>query len=444
MRSVVHRVLHHLSPDAIAVLVLAVIVLSAGATAALVAPQSKKAEPAVNATSTAAVDAMPRASARAPEVGNVIFRTSKGVWRYDGGAGTVRRIGVYGRPTADKRQYIVRADDEMFYLADAASGTFASLAPSGTIDVDWIGGGRPMAFVGRDQVTLYFGVREQVMALPGAQFVRVSPDGRRAIVGTMEPHAAAIYRLVVIEFASDQPRTLVTLPVDARGLTLNAGAWSPNGRYFAYFVESMNASLNADGVGLRIVDAFDGQVTELGMTIFDAPQLAWAAPHTLAYISGAGRETWLNKTLRVWSPEDGVHDITRSTEVGLNPSWSPDGRTLYFVRAEAGAYDALEFFAAKASGDRRIAAYDVRSGNTMVFGTQAADVSEGVRAARSGSLMLRVARPIAASPRGADAVSLDLTTFDTSTQQIKRLIVIGDNLGFYGKYDGPEGMAWAG
>ena len=58
-----------------------------------------------------------------------------------------------------------------------------------------------------------------------------------------------------------------------------------------------------DGLPLLVIDVDTGAQTELGYTLLYF--VAWRAPHTLAYVAGAGRETWKDKTLSIWSTETG-------------------------------------------------------------------------------------------------------------------------------------------
>ena len=474
MRAPVRWLMRTLPPSALATLALAAMVLTASLLSGLAAragdlgasptpslaptagvsapPVATPRTPAPTAVPTVASDGSPQLLARSPDAGGVIFETTKGVWRYDGSAGYLWRLGDHGRATADRTQYIVRRDDEhLFFLADAASGNLAALAPTDAIDVDWVGAGRPMAFVDASGLTFYAGLRTVSVPLPRAQFVRLSPDGSRAIVGVAADIAAPgpkiVNELVLVTLAAPRPRTLVTLTAGWMGPTIVPASWSPDGQFFAYLAESTSASMSADGVRLAVLDATQGRVTELAVTTPSTAHLAWTAPHTLAYVAGGNRESWLNKTLRTWSPESGIRDISKQGEVGLNPSWSADGATLYYMSGPSVPYDPLAFFRGDASGDRRLAIADLRTGQCDVRLLQGITRTEGARAARSGPLMLVLLRRVVvfSSPSTSmDAVPLDIATYDTVTQMVTPLVRIPSvGMGFYGGYSGPEQMAWS-
>ena len=474
MRGPIRWLVRTLPPSALATLALAAMVLAASLLSAVAARAGDVAGPStasltpiadVSAPPTATPrmssptpipsvtsDGSPQVIARSPDAGGVIFETAKGVWRYDGTAGYLWRLGDRGRPTADHTQFIVRRDTEhLFYLADAASGNLAALAPADAIDVDWIGAGRPMAFVDTDGVTFYVGLRTVSVPLPRAQFVRLSPDGSRAIVGVAADIAAPapkiVNELVLVTLAAPQPRTLMKLTGDWMGPTIVPETWSPDGRFFAYLAESTSASMSADVVRLAVLDTRQARVTELAVTTPSTAHLAWAAPHTLAYVAGADRESWVGKSLRTWSPESGVRDVSKQGEVGLDPSWSPDGTTLYYVSGPSAQYDPLAFFRGDASGDRRLAIADMRTGQRDLRLLQGDTRTEGVRAARSGPLMLVLVRPVVvfSSPSTAmDALPLDIAMYDSATQKVTPLVRIPSvGMGFYGGYSGPEQMAWS-
>ncbi len=112
MRSMARRVLSRFSPAALTMAALALIVVVATAVTSVVAPgrgESPSAPPTATSSSNRP-DNNPRPLTRSPQVGGVIFATHQGVWRYDGATGAVVRIGLRGRPTVDKRQYIVSSD----------------------------------------------------------------------------------------------------------------------------------------------------------------------------------------------------------------------------------------------------------------------------------------------------------------------------------------------
>ncbi len=451
-----------LPPPALGVLALAGLFVAAAALSALAAPRGRGLAATAPSPTAAPSPATPPPAGRpyalgaVPEAGGVLLQAN-GVWRYSGAGGVVLPVAASGgaaRPVTRATQLLARSDDGGFILADAASGNASGMGlPAGSVDADWIGAGRPWAYVERDLVTIGFGVRAETVPVPFARFLRLSPDGRRMVVGASTAASDLASRLLAVDFAGSRPRELVSLPTAGRapgmGGSISPAGWSPDGRLFAFFVVSTSGSLNADGVGLRIADAERGTVTDLGTVLYGLSRLSWTAPHTLAYVSGGGRETWTNKTLRLWSPEAGARDVTGAGEVGLNPSWSADGSALYFIRAASARYDPLEFFAGKRSGDRRIARLDVATGRTTLLPSAPDVVAEGVRPSRDGTMLLAIARPVTAIP-SLDAlrttkVPLDLVLIDPRTSRTIPLVRLDDDAGFgyYGSYAGPEAMAWS-
>lgn len=221
--------------------------------------------------------------------------------------------------------------------------------------------------------------------------------------------------------------------------------WSPDGRYVALWeIDHFSGSVDMDGRPLVIVDAQTGQRTDLGRTLLSGTT-AWAAPHTLAYISGMGRMPWDTKTLRLWSPERGVQDVTPSSVAAFAPVWSSDGRSLYFVSGPAGNWDPLAAAAGKGVGDRRISVYDTATGSTRSLPNAPGYVIEGVRPSRDGAhlLILRrqaaVAQDIASIPR----VDLEVALTDASGSSPTVLVRFpGYGLNAYGYPNGPSEWTW--
>lgn len=413
----------------------------------------------------------PVALGTVPEAGGIVFAGAgrlggSGIWRYDGASGTVTPIGATGHVSADGRGYVVRAGayrgvNGPFRYVDAATGAEVQLSPDGATDADAVPAGAKGltgVFV-RDGALFAFG-RDGVAApltdvghaLDGSEVgqVRADPTGARlAVVATRGDQNV----LLVRDTATGRVRSLVEAPANvnalgARSSWMVLGSWSPDGRYLAVFGVSVSNSLNADGVDLLVLDAQSGARADLGRVLFGTGRLSWAAPHRLAYVVAQdGRFTWQGQSLRIWSPEDGVTAVTGVDDVGLNPSWSADGHTLWYIGARAAGYEPLAFFAGRESGDRRIATYDLASSERTVrapFGTY---VAEGARPSDDGAYVLVLRRTTQLAPSLAELppIPLELVLFDTATWHGRPLVRLASDVGFgyYGAYGGPEGMAWA-
>jgi len=329
-----------------------------------------------------------RVLGQAPEVGGVIVSGPDGVWRFDARRGMLLHIGTSGRPTADGGRYIVRADDGTLALADPQSGSSAPLAVSAAVDADWIGAGRPMAYVDGDGLTLYEGVRSRTLPAPGVRAVRLSADGSRAMLGlSTETSAVSVNRLVAVSLASEAQRSLV---VEQSDIVLVPVEWSPDGEFFAYLRRVLGLGI----ASLRVVQVDSGRVWDLGATSADPDQVVWKAPHVLAFVAGAAAESWRDKVLTLWSPEVGPRAVTSPNEVGLAPTWAPDGR-LWFVIGEAGQDDPAAFIAGRGIGDRSVVAVDPVTGKRTSLGRANGYADEGVRLSADGRSALVLRRKLA-------------------------------------------------
>lgn len=409
----------------------------------------------------------PVALSVAPEAGGIVFRHCcekgqlQGVWRYDGATGTVRRIGVNGEPTADGRGYVVRQDDGHFVRVDAATGSTEAIAPLGATSADAAPTSSDLvsAYVeGATWVVPRAGEPRRVAGDLSVSTVRVSPDGRRLALVVGIPNAYAVNtvnaheppriptELWALDLPDGAPRRLVRLQQGSMGPQIQLGPWSPDGTLLAYWEVSISNSINADGVRLRAVDVRSGTTYDLGTTLFGASRLSWKPPHTLAYVSGGSRMTWDHKTVRIWSPETGPVDVNASG-IGLNPSWSADGRSLYLITADEHDYDPVPYFAARDSGDRRLSVYDAATRRITTSAGLADRVYEGARGSRDGASVLVIWRAAyaARSLQELPPITMTLGLLDLSTGRVKELVRIAGDVGFgyYGSYEGPEGMAWS-
>lgn len=221
------------------------------------------------------------------------------------------------------------------------------------------------------------------------------------------------------------------------------GSWSPDERYLTMWrIDLVSASMDADGRPLVVIDVTTGTITELGYTLYAN---SWRAPHTLAYVAGSGRETWKRKTLRVWTPESGTRDITGPVEVGLVPTWGPDGR-LWFVRGPAGEYDRATYFAGRGIGDRSIVIVDLVSGVRTTLPRQAGYADEGVRVAEDGRTILILRRRLDPTLKAAPDSWLELWAARSDGSSAKPLLRLDGNggFGYYGTYPFLARLLWRG
>jgi Tol biopolymer transport system component len=103
--------------------------------------------------------------------------------------------------------------------------------------------------------------------------------------------------------------------------------WSPDGRYLAYYLCPMSASLAADGVSIQLLDLLqDGEVVDLGSGLAYKGWLAWSPDSRyLAYIQGGNREATVNKELWIADMETGAKiSCAMEGQTDSRPFWLPE------------------------------------------------------------------------------------------------------------------------
>lgn len=221
------------------------------------------------------------------------------------------------------------------------------------------------------------------------------------------------------------------------------GSWSPDERYLTMWqIAMVSASADADGRPLVVIDVTTGARTDLGWSLL-APQ-AWRAPHTLAYVAGGGRETWKNKTVRIWAPESGTRDLTSAAEVGLAPAWGGDGR-LWLVDGPAGEYDVATYFAGHGIGDRTIISLDLLTSARTTFPRATGYADEGVRLSDDGTLLLVLRRKLVDHrAMGAPESWIELWSARPDGSDARALLRVSaySGFGYYGSYGSLAKLTW--
>lgn len=222
-------------------------------------------------------------------------------------------------------------------------------------------------------------------------------------------------------------------------------AWSPDEKYLTMAqVQIVSGSADADGRPLVIIDIATGKITELGYALYGYAGV-WRAPHTLAYIEGAGRETWLGKTLTVWSPENGKRALTDPLEVGLAPTWGPDGR-LWFAAGPAGQYDVPTYFSGRGIGDRSAYALDIATGQRTKLPRVAGYADEGARVSDDGRYVLINRRRLDPAARSGQSPNswLELWIANADGSDAKPLVKLSayNGFGYYGGYGSLAKLEW--
>jgi hypothetical protein len=150
--------------------------------------------------------------------------------------------------------------------------------------------------------------------------------------------------------------------------------------------------------GLVLVDLVTGRTTSLGPTERTGlPR--WSASGGLAFVRGAGEESWIDKTVVV-AADGSTRDIRFSRSdgkngggIGLAPAWDPAGRRLAWIASPAsvpGADAAQDYLAGRGVGDRRVLVSDLTSDPVEIRCGES--VAEGVRWSRDGTALLLLCR----------------------------------------------------
>ena len=221
--------------------------------------------------------------------------------------------------------------------------------------------------------------------------------------------------------------------------------WSPDGRYVALWeVDSYSGSVDLDGRPLVVIDTATGRRFDLGRTLLNG-STAWTPPHTLALVAGLGRDVWRDKTLRLWSPENGTREVTPPGISTFAPAWSADGASLYFASGPAGDYEPLSVFAGQGVGDRRITVYDVATGKLRPLAHESGYVEEGARPSRDGTklLVLRRKTVVATDIRSIPDAPLEVWLTDPNGGHGVALVRITKTFGYYGWDPGPSEWEWS-
>jgi hypothetical protein len=384
-----------------------------------------------------------------PKAGTIVFEDAGSIWRYIGNGGSLEELGpAGGAHVSSDRRYFILSDGS---VVDAKTGASWKGISGSVFAADVSPSGDLLAFVDSNlQLFLVDRGSSPRRLLPDLQVVNVhfAPDGRQLAVerapvsGTVQSPPSTWRdvpsELWLVDLANAQGRLLYRPSAPNPGPTFRFDAWAPDSRYLAVWEIPTLGSGVLDGRALLVLAASGSERADLGPVLLSPAMSAWRAPHTLAYVSGSGRETWRDKTLRVWSPEAGVRDVTKAGEVGLAPSWRADG-TLMFVRAPAGDYVPDDFFAGRGIGSRILVATDLSGGAPRIIARDSAYAEEGAVENATGSALLLVRRRL-----GTTSGHIELWLADARGQPQAALVRLStEGFGYYGAFTTPRAMAWS-
>lgn len=171
------------------------------------------------------------------------------------------------------------------------------------------------------------------------------PDGRSLLVSRVHDEN----NLPELDRVDLQGETtcLFVLPADVAGdyqdglyiRDISGLKLSPDGRYLACFLGMNSASLNADGMGLHIIDLQQNTLSiNLGPALGYPEWVQWSPDSRhLAAILGCDRMASTNKHLvlvQVDANGLNVNDLGETGHADSRPMWSANGNTLYFSRGQ--------------------------------------------------------------------------------------------------------------
>lgn len=112
------------------------------------------------------------------------------------------------------------------------------------------------------------------------------------------------------------------------------GGWSPDGRVLLTWLGPTSSPYRENGLPLCMIpESADEQPHCLKERVLPWSDFVdWSATHQIAFIGGAGRETWVNKGLAITDPETLVPRwlVGNTEQAPLQPSWSPQGNRIVY------------------------------------------------------------------------------------------------------------------
>jgi Tol biopolymer transport system component len=311
----------------------------------------------------------PSAEGRAPAgPGELAFVARSGLFLAGGPAGVLRRVSVPGLPSAPAWSADHRWLAFLVTKPPPTANPYLQPAPS----VLWVvtaagAGARRLTPASWDITSFAWSPRTGRLAvavsLPTTKLggagavVTVTPRGARTTLATGDvsgvawsPSGGQIAarlgefstrhrwqgKLELLTPAGGPPRVVTA----SNGNVLDLAGWWPDGSGLLFWTDiGGSASVAADGLPLNTVSLAGGRPRPVaGTMLVHGSWLAFSpSGHAAAVVAGGYREIWSgSKHVVICRFTGGCAAVAQPAGViSLDPSWSPDGRTLVFARASA-------------------------------------------------------------------------------------------------------------
>jgi Tol biopolymer transport system component len=188
------------------------------------------------------------------------------------------------------------------------------------------------------------------------------PDGQRVAYQT----AGVNWSLSQVSLDGEAPLVRYAAP-DVQTLPHLAG-WSPDGRQLLAWLGPASALYQADGLPLCLLPVIGDEPRCLAdeRVLLWPDFVTWSLFHSqLAFIAGAGRESWVNKGLAIVIDREtfGIRWLVAADEQApLHPDWSPHGERIVYSAGPATPAEVAYAQRDSALAQRRIWTVEVVSG----------------------------------------------------------------------------------
>ncbi|HXF69196.1 MAG TPA: hypothetical protein VNK89_05275 [Thermoflexus sp.] len=308
-------------------------------------------------------------SPSAPLLGRVAFIAGGDVWVVDLDADQRTRLTRDGRNShpswsADGRWIAYRKGDQL-WVVEVSTGKELSVSETPVSAFAWSPVGNRLA---------YLSVAEGLV-IWDANWKNRQTLVESGTANTLMRFAWDVTGEWIAYEVSGREWALRKVSLDGNSLTLytttditripHLADWTPDGLWLLTWVGPASASAEVDGLPLCLVSAVGGapRCLEQKMLLY-SDWLSWSPRGQLAFIAGAGRETWVNKGLAVINLASlAVHwMITPADQAPIQPAFSPDGTRIAYSAGPATPAEAAYARRDVAMAQRRIWVIEVPSG----------------------------------------------------------------------------------